>query len=132
MAEAVLKAELKKRKISWYSVQSAGLEAVDGAPMSEGTAFVLKEAKIPYSKKFKSRRLTKKMVMEAYAVVCMTQEQSNYLKIFHNVTSMYELSGREIPDPYGGGADIYRATLRAIQGSMNGIISGLGIRAQEE
>lgn len=132
MAEAALKAELKKRKISWYSVQSAGLHAREGSPISEGSAFVLKEAKIPVSAKFKSRQLTEKMVAEAYAVVCMTEEQRNLLAEFPNVTSMYELCGREIPDPYGGDAEVYRSTLRVIRANLDKIIRGLNIRAVEE
>ena len=34
MAEAALKDELKKRKIRWYVVSSAGLSPHEGAPMS--------------------------------------------------------------------------------------------------
>ena len=132
MAEAVLKAELKKRGIKWYTVQSAGLRAVEGAPVSEGAAFVLKEAKIPFSPNFKSRKLTEKMVHSAYAVVCMTHEQQMEIKWYRNVTSFYELCGREIPDPYGGNVNTYRATLRAITENMDYIIRGLDIRAQEE
>ncbi|MDE6058467.1 MAG: low molecular weight protein arginine phosphatase [Clostridia bacterium] len=132
MAEAVLKAELKKRNIKWYTVQSAGLNAVEGAPVSEGAALVLKEAKIPFSPKFKSRKLTEKMVHGAYAVVCMTHAQQMEIKWYRNVTSFYELCGREIPDPYGGNADVYRATLRMIQANMDSIIRGLDIREQGE
>ena len=100
--------------------------------MSEGTKFVLKEAKIPFSPNFKSRRLTEKMIKGAYAVICMTHDQQMEIKFFKNVTSMYELCGREIPDPYGGNAETYRAALRAISGNMEAIIRGLDIRAQEE
>lgn len=132
MAEAVLKAELKKRGIKWYTVQSAGLNAREGSPLSEGSAFVLKEAKIPVPPKFKSRRLTEKMLHEAYAVVCMTREQQMEIKFYKNVTSIYELCGIDIPDPYGGSAELYRNTLRTIRGCMEGIICGLNIRASEE
>ncbi len=131
MAEAVLKAELKKRGIKWYTVQSAGLRAVEGSQMSEGTKYVLREAKIPFSAQFKSRRLTEKMIKGAYAVICMTHEQQMEIKFYRNVTSMYELCGREISDPYGGNAEDYRATFRAITENIESIIRGLDIRAQE-
>ena len=73
MAEAAMKAELKKRKIAWYTVQSAGLRAVEGSPMTPESAQALTEAKIKFSPTFQSRLLTEKMVMEAYAVICMTE-----------------------------------------------------------
>ena len=34
MAEAAFRKELKRRKISWYRVQSAGVNAQEGAPMN--------------------------------------------------------------------------------------------------
>lgn len=127
MAEAALKEELKKRKIRWFSVSSAGLRAEDGAPMSQNSRRALTEAGIPVPAQFKARRLTQKMVDEAYAVVCMTEDQVKYLGGAPNVTSMYALAGREIPDPYGQGQDVYRVTLRAIAESMPAIIRGLEI-----
>ena len=76
MAEAVLKEELKKRKIRWYSVSSAGLRAEDGALMSANSRLALCEAGICVPDAFRARRLTPKMISEAYAVVCMTEEQA--------------------------------------------------------
>ena len=115
MAEAALKAELKKRKISWYRVQSAGLSATDGHTMSANSMQALTEAKIPYAKEFASRQLTEKMITEAHAVICMTESQREALKQYSNVTSFYALCGKEIPDPYGAGIDVYRVTLRTIR-----------------
>ena len=114
MAEFAMKAELKKRKIRWYRVQSAGIRAIDGLAMTDLAAQALDEEKIPHSEKFVSRQLTRKMVEDAYAVICMTNAQQEALKEFLNVTSFSELCGREIPDPYGQGKDIDRATLQSI------------------
>ena len=125
MAEAVLKEELKKRKIRWYSVSSAGLRAEDGAPMSANSRLALREAGICVPDAFRARRLTPKMVSEAYAVVCMTEEQAKRLQGAPNVTSLYALAGREIPDPYGQSAEVYRATLRAITECMPSVIRRL-------
>ena len=58
MAEAVLKEELKKQKIRWYKISSAGLRATAGAPMSENSKEVLTEAGIAFSPDFRARRLT--------------------------------------------------------------------------
>lgn len=128
MAETALREELKKRKIRWYSVSSAGLRAEDGAPISANSRLVLSEAGLPVSENFKARRITPKMISEAYAVVCMTEDQAKYLRNAPNVTSMYALAGREIPDPYGQDENVYRVTLRAIMECMPAVIRGLGIQ----
>ncbi|MBR7186890.1 MAG: low molecular weight protein arginine phosphatase [Clostridia bacterium] len=122
MAEAALKAELKRRKISWYRVQSAGLSASEGHTMSANSAQALREAKIPYSEKFTACQLTKEMIEEAHAVVCMTGAQQRALETFPNVTSFPALCQKEIPDPYGQGIDVYRVTLRAIRECLPRII----------
>ena len=127
MAEAAMKAELKKRKIAWYTVQSAGLRAVEGSPMTPESVQALTEAKIKFSPTFQSRLLTEKMVMDAYAVICMTEEQRAMLTGFRNVTSMEAITGMEIADPYGRGIEVYRATLRKIREGISHVILNLGI-----
>lgn len=127
MAAAALRAELKRRRIAWFTVQSAGLSAEEGAPMNELAQKALSEARIPFAENFASRRLTDKMIKEAYAVVCMTEEQRRRLAAFDNVVSMKMLAGRDIPDPYGQGIDVYRETLRSIRLCLPRLIEGLGL-----
>lgn len=122
MAEAALRAELKKRKIAWYTVQSAGVSAVEGSPVNQLAKEALAKEKLSLSPKFRSRRLTDKIVGEAYAVVCMEEAQRALLPNDGKVTSFYELCGREIPDPYGQGEEVYLATLHAICACMPVII----------
>lgn len=114
MAEAALRYELKRRKIRWFRVSSAGLAAEEGLPMSEYGRQALKEAGIPFDEKFSSKQLTEKMAESACAVICMTERQRAALP-FPNVTGFYALCGKEIPDPYGQGIDAYRVTLRRIR-----------------
>ena len=115
MAEAALRKELRRRKITGFTVGSAGLRAVKGSVLSPNSAQALAEAKISVLKTFKPRQLTEKMVKEAYLVVCMTSAQERALEGFTNVTSFPSLTGMEIPDPYGQGIDVYRVTLRRIR-----------------
>ena len=122
MAEAALRAELKKRKIRWYTVRSAGLNAQEGAPMTDESKQALSEAKIPYAETFVSRRLTEKMILESDAVVCLTARHAEALRGYSNVTSFPALCGKEIPDPYGAGIDVYRLTLRHIRECLPRII----------
>ena len=130
MAEAVFRAELKKQKIRWYKISSAGLRAAAGAPMSENSKAVLTKAGIAFSPDFRARRLTQKMVEDAYAVVCMTWEQMKQFGGATNVTCMYELAGRDIPDPYGQSMEVYRATLRDICECVPALIRKLEIKNQ--
>lgn len=131
MAEAALKAELKRRKIAWYTVQSAGLRAETGSEISPNSAQALTEAGIPVPKAFKSRQLTNRMIQEAYAVVCMTEYQRRALSKYPNVTCFAAICGRDIPDPYGQSIDEYRVTLRRIREGLPRIIAALHIGEDE-
>ena len=131
MAEAAFRKELKRRKISWYTVQSAGVNAHEGTPMNAEAQKALTEAKIPFSSTFQSRLLTEKIVEEALAVICMTRDLCDVIP-GKNVMSFYELAGREIPDPYGQGIDAYRATLRYIRECIPTIISRLGLGVKDD
>lgn len=126
MAEAALRAELKRRKIRWYSVSSAGLAAQKGAPMAENARAVLMEAGIPYSTNFRAKPLTPAMVKDAYAVICMTREQAARIG-GDNVCAISMFAGKDIPDPYGQGMEVYRATLQAIGSCLPQLIAILNI-----
>lgn len=115
MAEAALRKELRRRKITGFTVQSAGLRTEPGSPINPNSAQALREANIPVAKSFKPKKLTKKMVDEAYLVVCMTESHRQLLKGFPNVTSFPALCGMEISDPYGQSIAAYRVTLRRIR-----------------
>lgn len=127
MAEAALRALLKKRNIRWYRVRSAGLEVRSETPMNPKSRQALTEAKIPYSEKFVSRQLTEKMIQEAEYVICMTERQRERLIKYPNVTSFSALAGKEIPDPYGLEINEYRVTLRRIRECLPLIIERLAL-----
>lgn len=131
MAEAAFRKELKRRKISWYTVQSAGVNATEGLPMTAEAEKALTEAKISFSDDYRSRLLTRKTVEEAMAVVCMTRDLCDLIP-GKNVMSFYELAGKDIPDPFGQGIDAYRITLRMIRECFPAIIRRLGLDVKED
>ncbi len=131
MAEAALRAELKRRKIRWYSVSSAGLRAQAGAPMAENARAALAERGIACAENFRARRLNEKTCAEAYAVICMTREQAAAIGT-KNVTSMSVFAGRDIPDPYGQNIAAYRAVLQEICDCIPKIIAILNIANEQE
>ena len=122
MAEAAFKAELKRKRIRWFTVQSAGLQAETGGGMNPNSKQALTEAKIPFSDTFTSRQLKDEMI----------ESQCRALEKYSNVTSFYRLAGKEIPDPYGKSIDTYRETLRGIRECFPKIIKGLKLDSVEE
>lgn len=122
MAEAALRAELKQRRIRWYTVSSAGLSAANGQPMSANSRRALQEAHIPFDENFTSKQLTTAMAEEAFCIVCMTESQREALQDLPHVTSFYALCKHEILDPYGQDIDAYRVALREIRECLPEII----------
>ena len=114
MAEALLRQEIKRRKIKFVDVASVGLHVEDGAVIHSFSAQVLEENGLSMPK-FKPRQLTDKIYRAAFVVVTMTQEQKAYFKGDPKVYSMYEAGGEEIPDPYGGGIEAYRMSFERLR-----------------
>ena len=94
---------------------------------------------------FKSKKITKKLLVESLAIVCMTDKQRDLLmdmrwqamkeageeEIENNVYSFSELAGYEILDPYGREIDCYEYVFELIAGGMSAIMEKLlpvGIR----
>ena len=113
MVEALLRSKIKKNKIKWWDVASCGISAENGDSISENSRLVLKESGIE-NEKFKSRRVTAKMVSAATLVVCMTDAQKLSVENKGNVVSVRDICGSDVPDPYGCGIDVYRNTRDAL------------------
>ena len=78
MAEIILKNKLKLAGVKGIRVSSAGLSAIDGQKMSENSQKALKLLGCkPYG--FKSKQLTKKMVLSADVTICMTESHKRAL-----------------------------------------------------
>ena len=131
MAEAAMRKELRRRKITGFTVSSAGLRAEQGSVISPNSAQALTEAKISILMTFKPRQLTEKMINEAHIVICMTQNHERALAKYPNVTSFPSLAGIDIPDPYGQSIDVYRVTLRRIRECIPLIIQKYCMQTEE-
>lgn len=113
MAEALLRAQIKRKKIKWWDVASCGIRAEIGAGMSVNSRLALSELNVT-AEKFKPRQLTQKIIDGCTLVVTMTSEQKQMLEGCGNVTCAKEICGYDIPDPYGCGIDVYRKTRDAL------------------
>ena len=145
MAERLLEQTLAFREISGFAVYSAGLAAKKGTPMNPKSQQVLHENGIP-AEEFASRTIRDAELRNAFAVICMTEQQKDVLldmrwralrkadaigdeEIANNVYSFAELCGYDIPDPYGREIDAYRYVFSMLEGGMSAIIEKLGLNA---
>ena len=121
MAEAIFRAEIKKRKIKFVDSASAGIFAADSDSIHPLSAACLDERKIDYSK-FHPRQLKHKMLETSFLVVCMTREQRDLLKGSGNVYAVSDIIGFDVNDPYGGTLDEYRRAADELQQTAIAII----------
>lgn len=121
MAEAIFRAEIKKRKIKFVDTASAGIFAEGSTCISEYSAKCLAQLGIDFSQ-FKPRQLKHKMIESSFLVICMTNGQKELLNGFDNVFSVSEISGFEIPDPYGMDFAAYELTAKKITQAVKLII----------
>ena len=131
MAEALLKAKIRKNKIKWWSVASCGIRAEVGSAISANSRAVLSELGIS-SDKFTPKQLTQKMISSATLVVCMTSSQKQMLEDCGIVTCVKDLCGYDIPDPYGRDISVYRATRDALSSACDYIVENYIKKFEEE
>lgn len=121
MAEAALRALIKDRKIKWWDVSSCGIDAVEGSPMTDNAVYALAEAGIKVQK-FAAKKLTQKRIERSTLVITMTEMQRRLLEGCGNVCCISCFCGREIPDPYGGDVELYKAALDVIFAACENIV----------
>ncbi len=142
MAEILLTKALEKFSLKGISVASAGIAAKRGDTINPKSAHILSEYGLEVGE-FKSKKLNDRMLREAYAIICMTEKQRDYLMDArwnalrkkgeeaeeNNVYSFAELVGYEIPDPYGKDIEHYRYVFEQLARGMSALIEKLGLRA---
>ncbi len=130
MAEAILRAEIKKRKIKWWDVASCGINAEVGGTISQNSETALGEIGIAV-KDFKPRQLTEKILNASTLVITMTERQRLSLGERGNVRSAVEMCGFDVPDPYGCGIDIYRLTRDSLIKLCDAVINDYILKFEE-
>ncbi len=121
MAEILLKDRIEALGLKGFTVLSAGIKAKKGDTINPKSAQVLLENGLDAGE-FASTLLTDKLIREAFAIVCMTDAQRDYLMDRrwnalkkagveaedNNVYSFCDVAGYEVIDPYGKEVDCYR------------------------
>ena len=130
MAEALLRAEIKRRKIKWWDVASCGISAEVGGDISPNSKTALEELNIILNN-FKPRQLTQKQIENSTLVLTMTENQRLLLEECGNIRSVKEMCGFDIPDPYGCGIEVYRITRDALVSVCNTVIEDYILKFEE-
>lgn len=123
MAELFFRAELARRQVKNTVVRSAGLSAFANTPISEQAARVMADNGIDAAN-FRSTRLTAPLLDQCDLILTMTanhrQAILNALPEFENkVHCLLEIiSGKDVPDPYGGNDDEYRTVFESMRPAL--------------
>lgn len=108
MAEFVFKEELEKRKIAGIAVSSRGLAVTDGC-MNPLAVQTLKSHGVKHAG-FVPKQMDERTYSRAWLIVCMTKSHKNAFMPCDKVKTLGELvASDDVPDPYGGDADVYEA-----------------------
>lgn len=143
MAEMLLKAALDIAKLKGFVVSSAGIAAQTGDSINPKSAQVLAEHGLDAAD-FSATLLTEKSLKEAFAVICMTEKHKDILldmrwqalrkaneigeeEIENNIYSFADLTGYDVPDPYGRDIDCYRYVYGLLASGMGAIVEKLDL-----
>ena len=145
MAEAILNNLLASTSREDINVSSAGTAAWEGEPASHSAVEVLREFNIKTGS-HRARRLTELMIDSADVVMCMTRfQKKNIAALFprfrDKVFSIYEYAyfgendeqyaERDVSDPYGMPAEIYRKCLKEIEALLERVFERISLESGE-
>jgi protein-tyrosine-phosphatase len=80
---------------------------------------------------FKPRQLRQKYMDASAVVITMTTSQKQLLEGCGNIVCIKDICGYDIPDPYGGDLNIYRATCVAIEKACDRVIDEYILKNQK-
>jgi protein-tyrosine-phosphatase len=133
LAAALLAARLADEPaLARVTVTSAGTSAWDGSPASEGSYLVALERGLDLSN-HRARMLTAEQVQAADLILTMTGAHASRVADLggaSKVATMREFAGlpsheRDVPDPFGGDVEAYRATANLLAELIEAIVSRL-------
>lgn len=130
LAAAILQKGFEREGLVEIEVTSAGTGAWEGAPASEGTYLVGLEHGLDLSA-HRARLLTKKLVEESDLILAMSRPHLARVRELggggraHLIGEYAGMTGdhAEVPDPYGGELEEYRATLRTLEALAPAVIA---------
>lgn len=119
MAEELFKITAKKRGLTGWQADSAGVAAVSGSPISENSEKVLSEYGIDASNK-RSKALSVYLIDQTELFVCMTE--SHAAALMSVGVQSEKIKVLNVPDPFGGDLDVYKNCAEQILSELDGLI----------
>jgi protein-tyrosine phosphatase len=132
MAAALFTAVCAQRGLGDVVADSAGLTAREGELVPAPVQQALAEVGVPLLR-LKSKRLTPKLALAAELVVTLASEHRERLvelmpRLRLKTVMLMAFAGekdREVPDPFGGGLEAYRACLRQMRPALEALADEL-------
>lgn len=132
MAAAAFAVLCAQRGLRDVVVDSAGLTAREGELVPAPVQQALAEVGVPLLR-LKSKRLTPKLALAAELVVTLASEHRERLvelmpRLRLKTVMLMAFAGekdREVPDPFGGGLEAYRACLRQMRPALEALADEL-------
>ncbi len=118
MAEAIFNGIAKEKGIDARAV-SAGLAADVGAPMAANAKTVLAEAGIEFDENFVSKNVDALLMAKCDKVIGITGRHAMELLMrFPQFAKKIYSFPCDVPDPFGGDTDVYRACMEKIRSAL--------------
>ena len=115
MAECAFKDMLKKEGVEGVEVESRGVVAAVGKPMSENAVKALEKKGIPVKKDHVATQITTDDILGADLVICMTERHKMRLGNLPKVFTLGQLTHSiDVADPFGGDEATYEKCLDEI------------------
>lgn len=109
MCQCIMRKLIRDGEIKGLEVSSSGISVTESS-INQMSKKALKEIGVRAGK-FTPKQVSKELVLEQDAVICMTEAQKNAFVGFNNVYSINQLTGvGDVVDPYGKGIEVYVET----------------------
>ena len=119
MAECAFEEMLREEGVTGVEVESRGVVANVGAPISENARKALENAEIPI-KEHVATQITTDDILASDFVICMTERHKMRLGNLPKVFTLGQMTGcGDIVDPYGKDEATYRECLSEILSALN-------------
>lgn len=128
LAEAIARRLVSDAGRTDIEVSSAGTQAWDGSPASDGSLLVGMERDLDLSG-HRSRQLTREIVLDSDLILVMAPSHLSRVKELSPTANAHLLSGfasgeggQTVQDPFGGDLEAYRETADDLQRELSGLL----------
>ncbi len=121
MCQCIMRKLIRDGEIKGLEVSSSGISVTESS-INQMSKKALKEIGVRAGK-FTPKQVSKELVLEQDAVICMTEAQKNAFVGFDNVYSINQLTGvGDVVDPYGKGIEVYVETALILKKACDKLI----------